>query len=316
MPAKGTRLPMHIRNVNPKIFLNYDLADAEATTGQPIFKALVGLWCHADREGRFEWNLRKLQVLIYPYTPTVDLTVILDVLLKQDVVRKYEVNGHTYGWLVTFKDYQYLANKEPDSILPPCPGALPESSDVTVEVVPRNHAGALVSEAETKSEAEGRRTTLKTEAEYGGTPQKSAQSKHSAAPASLSDSQSSAQASSAQPGDEKVWPSTIVKFWKDNIPGACGEQNIKAMCDEQDPREILEVLRWAWGTSTYWFKKPGGEIQGTPGFRRAYGAMLKQYRAYRFEIQKAKLHPGLEKTQKVFALAGGDDGDPGEPEDL
>jgi hypothetical protein len=81
-----------------------------------------------------------------------------------------------YGWLVTFKDYQYLANKEPDSILPPSPGVrLPESSDLTVGVVPRNHAGALVSEAETESEAESRRTTVKTEAEYDGTSVKSSE---------------------------------------------------------------------------------------------------------------------------------------------
>jgi len=108
---------MRIRNVQPKVFQNYELDDAEAQSGQPIFKTLVGLWCHADSEGRFVWDPRKLQALIFPYRQ-VEIDQILNVLLEQDIVRKYTVEDVEYGWLVTFKDYQYISKKEPRSILP------------------------------------------------------------------------------------------------------------------------------------------------------------------------------------------------------
>lgn len=132
------RAPMRIRNVSPKVFQNYDLDDAEVTTNLPLFKALVGLWCHADREGRFAWDLRKLQVNIFPFRPQVNISGILAELARQDVIRQYEIDGVQYGWLPTFVQYQYISNNEPESLLPhPCRessqsevGATSESSEI------------------------------------------------------------------------------------------------------------------------------------------------------------------------------------------
>jgi hypothetical protein len=132
------RNPMRMRNVHFKIFQNHQLDDAELETGLPLFKSLVGLWCCADREGRFEWDTRKLRANIFPYRSDreLDFSKVLDFFLAQDIVRKYEVEGKSYGWLVTFKMYQYLSGKEASSLLPEqpwcSPGALPDSTGCTL----------------------------------------------------------------------------------------------------------------------------------------------------------------------------------------
>ena len=131
--ANTARLPMRIRNVQPKVFQNYELDDAEFQMNLPLFKFLVGLWCHADREGRFVWDTRKLQAHIFPYRPQVDITAMLGVLEQQAVIAKYEIDGKEYGWLPTFTEYQYLSRNEPQSILPAPPN---EGSGSVTRVLP------------------------------------------------------------------------------------------------------------------------------------------------------------------------------------
>jgi hypothetical protein len=126
------RLSMRGRNINPKIYQNYELADAECDTKLPLFKFLTGLWCHADKEGRFAWSPRILQINIFPFHPQTDIVAMLDILVKQDVVRKYEVKGKQYGWLVRFRYYQYLAKKEPTSLFPPHPEDTPDDDPTVV----------------------------------------------------------------------------------------------------------------------------------------------------------------------------------------
>ena len=50
---------MRIRTVKPEFFTHEGLFDAEKATKLPLRVAFVGLWCAADREGRFRWEPRR-----------------------------------------------------------------------------------------------------------------------------------------------------------------------------------------------------------------------------------------------------------------
>jgi hypothetical protein len=150
---------MRGRYVNPRIFEDYELDDAERDTKLPVFKTLVGLWCHADRAGRFVWDLRKLQIHLFPFQPQIDLAAILSILRTRDVVKWYEADGKQYGWLVKFREYQYLSGKEPESLLPPHP----EDDLSGTECAQGGTGAAPVAEAE--AEADQRSTMTEADAE-------------------------------------------------------------------------------------------------------------------------------------------------------
>jgi hypothetical protein len=128
---------MRVRNINFKIFQNHELDDLELETGKPLFKSLVGLWCCADREGRFEWDARKLRCNIFPYRSDreINFNEILEIFVELDIVRKYEIDGKSYGWLVTFVRYQCISDKEAPSLHPEqpwcTPGVHPEATKGT-----------------------------------------------------------------------------------------------------------------------------------------------------------------------------------------
>jgi hypothetical protein len=54
---------MRSRNIKPGFFLNDDLAEVDFGT-RLLF---IGLWCFADREGRFERKPKKIKATIFPY---------------------------------------------------------------------------------------------------------------------------------------------------------------------------------------------------------------------------------------------------------
>src|SRR5208282_6182780 len=207
MAAKHQRLPMHVRNINPKIFMNYELFEAEHESGLPIFKTLVGLWCHADRAGRFGWKLKKLNAHIHPYDSQLDLEQVLGALVELDIVRKYEIDGETYGWLVKFTEYQYISDKEPPSLIPPHPDDVDDAlghPEGTLRASTGHLEGAPVLKdvTELKLKYEVRSTSLKSEDD--GTSEKTVSKNIQLEPAtkpvaSLSQSQSSVQLSSDDP---------------------------------------------------------------------------------------------------------------------
>jgi hypothetical protein len=69
----------HIRSVKPEALTDEALWDLEVETGLPIFRAFVGLWTQADREGRFEWRPRPLKAAVLPYWDG-DMAGVLDAL--------------------------------------------------------------------------------------------------------------------------------------------------------------------------------------------------------------------------------------------
>lgn len=109
---------MRIRTVKPEFFTHEGLFDAEKATKLPLRVAFVGLWCAADREGRFRWEPRRLGVQILPYDGA-DFARVLDALATRGFVVRYASTQGEIGWIPSFARHQVINNRESDSQLPP-----------------------------------------------------------------------------------------------------------------------------------------------------------------------------------------------------
>ncbi|MGW8286347.1 MAG: hypothetical protein ACWGPR_11585 [Candidatus Deferrimicrobiaceae bacterium] len=110
----------HIRSIKPEALKDADLWDLEVETGLPIFRAFAGLWCQADREGRFKWKPRELKIEVLPFWDG-DFGEVLDALARAGFVRRYEVDGRVYGHVRSFLDHQRPNAREAKSKIPPPP---------------------------------------------------------------------------------------------------------------------------------------------------------------------------------------------------
>lgn len=108
---------MRIRTIKPEFYTHEELYDLEQSTGLPIRVAYTGLWCAADREGRFKWEPRRLKLAILPFDE-IDFSRVLVALESRGFIRKYRVDEKEYGTIPTFSDHQSINNKEKDSSLP------------------------------------------------------------------------------------------------------------------------------------------------------------------------------------------------------
>jgi hypothetical protein len=104
---------MRSRNIKPGFYENEDLAELD-----PLARILfTGLWCYADREGRFEWRPKRIKALILPYDDT-DVTLHLMSLHAMTLILQYKVDGCVYGFIPNFKKHQNPHPHEARSILP------------------------------------------------------------------------------------------------------------------------------------------------------------------------------------------------------
>lgn len=106
-----------IRSIKPEILIDDQLWDAEQKSALPLYRAFTGLWMYADKEGRFEWNARKLGAVVLPYWRG-DFDDVLTVLATHEYIVRYEVEGRAYGYVRTFKRHQVVNHREADSALP------------------------------------------------------------------------------------------------------------------------------------------------------------------------------------------------------
>ncbi len=121
---------MRIRNLKPGFFKDADLYDAERASGLPLRLAYEGLWCVADREGRFKWKPREIKTDVLPYDD-VDMALVMDALVKSGFIFKYKADGFEYGFIPTFKEHQFINKNEAPSTIP----APPENSNDYSEIV-------------------------------------------------------------------------------------------------------------------------------------------------------------------------------------
>lgn len=111
----------HIRTIKPEVFHDEELwALGERNPGLPILQGFEGLWCYADRAGRFEWRPRALGSLITPYWRG-DFARLLDALEGAGFIERYTVEGRDYGLVVNLGKHQCFNAREPASVLPEPP---------------------------------------------------------------------------------------------------------------------------------------------------------------------------------------------------
>jgi len=108
---------MRIRTVKPEFFNHEGIYDAEHETKLPLRLSFIGLWCVADREGRFKWEPRRLKVKILPYD-SIDFSRVLDALHTRGFIVKYASESETFGCIPSFNRHQVINNRERPSELP------------------------------------------------------------------------------------------------------------------------------------------------------------------------------------------------------
>lgn len=105
------------RNIKPGFFKNELLAEMPPET-RLLF---MGLWCLADREGRFEDRPKKIKMELFP-CDSFSIEDSLALLAKDGFLIRYEVDGKRYAQVVNFTKHQMPHHKEVPSEIPAPPG--------------------------------------------------------------------------------------------------------------------------------------------------------------------------------------------------
>lgn len=103
---------MRSRNIKPGFFLNCELAEVDFAS-RLLF---IGLWCYADREGRFEWKPKQIKAAIFPYDD-VKIEKMLCNLMSLHFITRHD----NVGYIEHFKKHQHPHPHEAKSILPEKP---------------------------------------------------------------------------------------------------------------------------------------------------------------------------------------------------
>lgn len=105
-----------IRSIKPDFFTDGEIGEL----GFAARLFFIGLWCHADREGRLEDKPKQLAARIIPYDHErgVDGEVLLSELSPKFITR-YEVGGQKLLQIRNFARHQLPHYKEAASTLPP-----------------------------------------------------------------------------------------------------------------------------------------------------------------------------------------------------
>ena len=101
------------RNIKPGFFKNELLAEMSAEA-RLLF---IGLWCIADREGRFEDRPKKIKMELFP-AYSFDLSGCIDTLATGGFLIRYEADGTKYVQIVNFTKHQMPHHKEVASVIP------------------------------------------------------------------------------------------------------------------------------------------------------------------------------------------------------
>lgn len=138
---------MRIRTVKPQFFKHEGLFDLEKKTGLPVRVAFPGLWCVADREGRFRWNPRELKSDVLPYDD-VNFVLVLEMLQRHGFIVRYVVEGKAYGYIPSWSKHQVVNPNEAKSRIP----APPDPTQGQLFDAQRSSTGSTGSQVSTASE--------------------------------------------------------------------------------------------------------------------------------------------------------------------
>lgn len=119
-----------IRTFKPSLFQNEELWNLGVSSGMPMLQIFQGLWCYADRDGRFEWKPLVLRGLITPFWGG-DFAEALHLLEQAGFICSYAVNNRLYGHIPGFSKHQAINGKEGPSELPEPPEPREENACLT-----------------------------------------------------------------------------------------------------------------------------------------------------------------------------------------
>jgi hypothetical protein len=125
---------MRSRVLRPGFFENEELA-LLGSKAQILF---AGLWCFADREGRFKWIPKLIKAKVFPYTQC-NVPQLLDTLAASGFVIQYSVNGKEYGYIPTFLEHQRIHPRESRSKLPSYEEGEPRDSPGQAQGEPKDN---------------------------------------------------------------------------------------------------------------------------------------------------------------------------------
>lgn len=109
-----------IRTIKPEFFTSDDIV-ALSLAARLLY---IGLWCEADREGRFEWKPKAFKRRYLP-DDDCDIEGVCSELLAKGLVALY---GENLAYIPTFSKHQHVNGKETPSRLPsPIDGSVAES---------------------------------------------------------------------------------------------------------------------------------------------------------------------------------------------
>jgi hypothetical protein len=120
------------RNIKPGFFKNELLAEMPPET-RLLF---MGLWCLADREGRFEDRPKKIKMELFP-CDEFSIEDSLSTLTAGGFLIRYEADGKKYAQVVNFTKHQMPHHKEVASEIPAPPG-LQQVTKHAYEVSPQD----------------------------------------------------------------------------------------------------------------------------------------------------------------------------------
>lgn len=127
------------RIVSPDFFKHFGLFSAERESKLPLRLAYEGLWCVADRDGRFRWR-REIKLDVLPYDD-LDFFEVLDALERYGFIVSYVVDGKRYGYIPTLGEHQTFHHREAKSKLPAPPNNLTVQDSGNPEVSPASAQG-------------------------------------------------------------------------------------------------------------------------------------------------------------------------------
>jgi hypothetical protein len=156
-----------IRSIKPDFFRHRRLYLAERESGLPLRVAFAGLWCAADREGRFRWEPEELKLDCLPFDE-LDFSRVLDALSTRGFIAQYTSEGRSYGWIPAFRRHQFVNNKELASILPEPPKNIMELQTRAERVDDASQSGKDATATRSIGEGEGKGREVKPRGGNGG----------------------------------------------------------------------------------------------------------------------------------------------------
>lgn len=101
------------RNIKPGFFKNEDLAECSAFARL----CFAGLWTMADREGRLEDRPKRIKGELFAYD-SVEVEPLLEELAKWGFIRRYQIGGERFIFIVKFVEHQAPHGTEKDGLIP------------------------------------------------------------------------------------------------------------------------------------------------------------------------------------------------------